>query len=413
MPDEYDVIVVGGGPGGSSTSSFLARKGYNVLLLDKQHFPRDKICGDGVGGKSVRILEELGLIEEIERNEHADMYGVIFTSPRGDWVEIETKFPDRENKPAGYVVRRYVLDNILFQAAKRHKNVEAKEGHTVIDVLKDDKGRVIGVKAKDENEEVSEFKANVVVGADGASSVVATKVGAERIEPEHHVVAVRTYYENVKGMKDKIEIHFIDEVLPGYFWIFPLPNGRANVGVGMLTSDMRKKKVDLKEALERAINSPRFKERFEDARPLEPVKGWGLPLGSKRRKGYGDGYVLVGDAAALIDPFTGEGIGNALLSGKLASEAIDMAFQKKDFSASTLSYYDQLLREHLDDELQTMYRLQRLGRIKFLLNLILGKAAKNEKVRNAIAMTLVEGENNVEAKKRLASPLFWVWTLLS
>ncbi len=345
----YDIIVVGGGPSGSSTAINSARNGFKVLLLEKTTFPRDKICGDGVSGKSVRLLRELGLIEEIEKNEHAKMSGVIFSSPKGEVLEVEA--PDKnEKEPAGYVVRRYVLDNIIFQAAKREENVDVKENHAVVDVIVEN-GKAVGVKAKDKEGKVHEFRAKIIVGADGASSIVATKLGAEKIEPEHHVVAVRTYYEGVEGMTDKIELHFIEDVLPGYFWIFPLPNKRANIGVGMLTKEQRKKRVDLKKAVDVAINSPLLKERFKNAKPLGELKGWGLPLGSKRRKGYGNGYLLVGDAASLIDPFTGEGIGNALYSGKLASQVIKEAFEKNDFSEETLKKYDELLREHLDEEL--------------------------------------------------------------
>ena len=410
MKTDYDVIVVGGGPSGSSTAINCARKGLKVLLLEKTEFPRDKICGDGVSGKSVRLLRDLNLIEEIEKNEHAKMNGVIFSSPKGEVLEVEAPKKD-EKQPAGYVVRRFVLDNIIFQAAKKEENVDVREHHSVVDVIKEN-GKAVGVKAKDKDGKVHEFKANVIVAADGASSIVATKLGAEKVEEEHHVIAVRTYYENVEGMTDKIELHFIEDVLPGYFWIFPLPNKRANVGVGMLTKELRKKRVDLKKAVDVAINSPLLKERFKNAKPLGELKGWSLPLGSKRRKGYGNGYLLVGDAASLIDPFTGEGIGNALYSGKLASEVIKKAHDKNDFSEETLKEYDKLLAEHLDEELQTMYRIQKLGRWNFLLNMAISKAKRNKELRDMISSTLVQ-ETAMQYKKKLADPLFWLRVIFS
>ena len=404
----YDIIIVGGGPAGSSTAIRLAEKGYKVLLLDRQHFPRDKVCGDGVSGKSVRLLKELGLIDEIEKNEHATMYGVIFSNPDGDILEIKTK---RSKEPSGYVVRRYVLDNIIFQAAKNAKGVEAREGYTVVDVRREN-NQDIRVKAKSENGSVEEFKANIVVGADGASSIVAAKLSKEKIEDEHHVIAVRAYYEGVEGMKDKIELHFIEDVLPGYFWIFPLPGKKANVGIGMLTKELKKKRVDLKKLFYKALDTKLIKPRFTNAKPISELKGWGLPLGSKRRKGYGDNFLLVGDAASLIDPFTGEGIGNALYSGKLATMAINKAFDAQDFSAQTLSYYDELLKQHLDEELQTMYKLQRLGRHKFLLNMAIKKAIRNPEIRELISSTLMP-EHSMEYKKKLLSLGFWMRLLLS
>jgi len=109
---------------------------------------------------------------------------------------------------------------------------------------------------------------------------------------------------------------------------------------------------------------------------------------------------------------TGEGVGNALLSGKLASIAIDHAYKNHDFSAKTLSIYDDLLKQHLDEELQTMYKLQRLGRYKFLLNLIIDKASRNKEIRDFIASTLTN-EEGLDYRKKLMSPLFWLRVLLA
>ena len=134
------------------------------------------------------------------------------------------------------------------------------------------------------------------------------------------MVALRQYFEGVVGLSDQIELHFIDEVRPGYFWIFPLEGDRANVGIGMDHRDIKARGIDLKEALAAAVASTTFGARFRDARPLEAPVGWNLPVGSRRRPAHGNGFLLLGDAAGLIDPFTGEGIGNALYSARFAVE---------------------------------------------------------------------------------------------
>lgn len=399
---KYDVAIAGSGPAGSSSALFLAKKGYRVIVIEKRKFPRDKVCGDAVGGKSVKILNELGLLKAYEKEEHFDINGVIFSSPKGKILKVENK--NNKNGPAGYIVRRFIGDNHLFNAVK--ENCDVIEEASVIDVLKDDKGNVIGLKAQTKDG-VKDIYANVVIGADGASSIVAAKTDAEKIDDEHHVIALRQYWQGVEGMEDKIELHFMDNILPGYFWIFPLPNKMANVGIGMITKEIKKKRIDLKAELAKAINNEIVAHRFKNAKPLEQPIGWGLPLGSKRRKGYGNGYLLVGDACCLIDPFTGEGVGNALLSGKLASIAIEQAFKKQDFSSNTLKLYDELLRKHLDDELQTMYKLQRLGRHKFLLNMIIDKAIRNKDIRDFISSTLTDQEG-LNYRKMLTSPLFWL-----
>ncbi|MCS7122929.1 MAG: NAD(P)/FAD-dependent oxidoreductase, partial [Candidatus Micrarchaeota archaeon] len=230
-------------------------------------------------------------------------------------------------------------------------------------------------------------------------------------DPDHYVSAVRCYYDGVEGMREVIEIHFVEEALPGYFWIFPLEGKRANVGVGMLDRDMRSRNVNLAHLLEKLINeNPKFKERFKNAKRLTNIVGWTLPLGSKRRKPYFNGVLLVGDAAALIDPLTGEGIGNALLSSKLAAQTIRKAFEVNDFSENTLKMYDDLLKQKLDPELQTMYRIQRLGSINWLLKHFFNRVNKKRELKELITSTIVS-EDTLKYKRQLTDPIFLVKNL--
>ncbi len=252
----FDVIIVGGGPGGATCATFLGQKGYKVLVLEASKFPRDKICGDGISGKSSAVLRKLGIREEIEKDLHRKIFGVVFSSPNATVIDIPIKQPEGQNVNYGYDCRRFVYDNILFQHAKKFATII--EEFRVTDLISEN-GFVVGVKGIDmATKGQKEFRAKIVVGADGAQSIVAKKVGADAIDPEHYVIAIRAYYENIdytkiEDWKEKIEIHFIDEVLPGYFWIFPLENNMANVGVGMLMSDLNKRKVKLQESMFNAI----------------------------------------------------------------------------------------------------------------------------------------------------------------
>ncbi len=407
----YDVIVVGGGPGGSSTSMFLAKKGYKVLLLDKAKYPRDKICGDAISGKSVGMLKELGIEHEMEKIDNAKVFGLVFSSPEGKMLEIPFPVKDGEGhtKARGYVCRRIVFDNFLFSHARKH--VDVKEEFAVTDLLWDENQTVIGVKGMDlTTKQTMEFHAKFVVGADGATSVVANKVNAEKIPDDHLCMATRVYYQGITGMSPNIEIHFIDSVMPGYFWIFPLEDGKANVGLGMVSTDRQKKGVNLVAETERVIREhPLFKERFKDATKLTDVKGWTLPFGSFKRTLHGKGWMLVGDAASLIDPFSGEGVGNAMTSGKYAAEAMDRAFKAKDFSPEFMKWYDENLWKEIEPELKTSYMLQKMGRHKWLLNLVIGKASRSKEVRDTISGMLV----NEEARKSFISPMFYLKVLLA
>ncbi|MBI5553950.1 MAG: geranylgeranyl reductase family protein, partial [Candidatus Diapherotrites archaeon] len=239
----FDVIVCGGGPGGSSATFFLSQKGFRVLLLEKAGFPRDKTCGDAISGKSAGILRKMGLFEEAGKLPHGSVNGVIFSSPNA--TQITIPFPGAEKgRGEGYVIRREVYDNFLFQNAKK-KATQTMEGFMVTDTLKEGE-QIVGVKGMNlKTQEESEFYAPLVVGADGAKSIIAEKTGLGEVHLDHQCVAVRAYYENIANLSPNIEIHFINSVLPGYFWIFPVEGNKANVGIGMITSDMQKQKKKL------------------------------------------------------------------------------------------------------------------------------------------------------------------------
>ncbi|MBS3068755.1 NAD(P)/FAD-dependent oxidoreductase [Candidatus Micrarchaeota archaeon] len=407
--ENYDVIVVGAGPGGSTAAAYLGRSGFNVLLLDKAKFPRDKICGDAVSGKSMNVIKEFALEEEIQKDaRHGNIYGVIFSGTDGKTVEIPFAAAKDKGRPPGYTLPRIATDNILFQNAKKYAKV--KEGFAMSDVIFEN-GYAVGVKGRDmaEGKEM-EFRAKVVVGADGAGSIVANKAGVGALAPEHACIAIRAYYEGISGMTDNIEIHFVKEAMPGYFWIFPIGEGKANVGLGILMKDVQEKKMNLPALLERIVaQNANFAPRFANAKKVSSVQSWTLPFGSKIRKAHGNGWILVGDAASLIDPFSGEGVGNATASAKIAAKIIAGALKENNFSESYFAQYQSEMEAALKPELQTSYMLQKLGRQEWLLNFIIGKAHKSEKVRETLSAML----GSEEAKKEFASPVFYLKMLFA
>ena len=403
MTEEYDVIIVGGGPSGSSCAAFLAKTGRKVCLLDRATFPRDKTCGDGISGRSVGILTELGLMNEFlsAGTEHQNMYGVTFSSPSGVTVPLPSaKTNANKDVPPGLVCRREVFDNVLFQNAKK-LSAKTMEGFMCTDLLIEN-GTVIGVKGNFEGKPV-ELRAKVIVGADGAGGMIARKLGQNNADENHQCAAIRCYYEGVEDMSDRIELHFVKEALPGYFWVFPLPGKKANVGIGILVPEMKKQKINLQKVMFEIIEkNPLFKERFKNAKRITEVKSWLLPMGSKRMKLASNGCLLIGDAASLIDPFTGEGIGNALSSGRQAAKTINEAFEKKDFSETGLSGYQTALFAEIGPELDANYRMQRLAGHPWLLNLMINKASRSKFVKGAISDALMNPNNH----NKMTDPLF-------
>lgn len=381
MSSEYDVIVVGGGPSGSTAAMYLKKAGKNVLLVDKASFPRDKTCGDAQGRKAANIMKELGIYDDYVKLPGQPVYGITLSSPDGAQVHLDVA--DRSGPSPGYVHKRQIFDNHLFQSAKK-MGVQTKILQ-VKDVIVED-GFVKGISGLNENGQIEELRSKLLLGADGSLSVVARKFGLADNPPEHNISALRIYYKGVKGTTDRIELHLVDKLIPGYFWIFPLPNGEANVGLGMIIKDMQDKKINLKQAvLDEIKNNPLFKDRFAEAQIVDDVKGWTLPIASYHRKNHGNGFLLLGDAAGLIDPLSGEGVGNAMISGKVAAEVALQALSENKFDEKFLKKYDKELWKIIGDEIKTSHRVQVLGK-KFpnLINKLVGKAAREEGFRKEL-----------------------------
>ena len=225
-----------------------------------------------------------------------------------------------------------------------------------------------------------------------------------------------------EGSEGPIEIHFIDEVIPGYFWLFPVSEGVVNVGIGMVISEQRKQKgVDksLKKKQKWVIEEhPVFKERFKNAK-LVPgsQKGWQLPFGSPRkgpvpefqpRRTAGAGVMCVGDAASLVDPFTGEGIGNGLVSAKMTAKYFDREAHSEGFPEEVATEYMTDLWSTLGKELTNSHRLQKIVKWKRVMNWFVGKASRKEEMADMMTGMIADKE----AQKALWSPWFLFKTII-
>ena len=417
----FDAIVVGGGPGGSAAAGYLAMENKKVLLIEKDVWPRDKICGDAVGGKSLSHVKALGVKEILESTPHFRVTGIKFSSPNGKEVRVALPEEDVQKLEAGYSLPREQFDYLLFRNTQ--ELVRNAGGHVIQDgevrevILKDDQAIGVQVRIGGRNGEVISYFSEEIIGAAGYRCPVA-KTLVEKIHDEkmldrrHYCGGYREYWENVKGCEGNvgdIEIHFVDTVIPGYFWLFPVSQNVTNVGIGMVMSLMDKQGKKLKAMQKDVIeNHPIFSPRFKDANFIEGSgKGWQLPFGSPRkgadmqpRRMAGNNIRLVGDAASLVDPFSGEGVGNALLSGKLASDHI---IEQRPYEE-----YQKEIWEVLGPELTNSLRMQNMSRKKWLINWFVGKASKKPEIQEMMTEMIA----SKETQENLHSPLFMIKTLL-
>ncbi len=402
-----DIVIAGAGPAGITTSLFLSREKIPHVLIEKEIFPRDKICGDALSGKVLPVLKKLNpdyLSQLATSTKATGSYGILFSAPDGNSVAIpfHTRKGKMEYAP-GFICRRIDFDDFLFRKIER-QYAEVYEGTTLLAAER--KNGEVWLQAVRNHEQII-FRTQLVIACDGDRSLIARQWGGKKMEPEHYCAGVRAYFHGISGLhpENYIELHFLKELLPGYFWIFPLPGGYANVGAGMLTSAVSRKKINLREAMQQIIHHhPQLSERFKGARMESKIQGWGLPLGSKRRVLSGDHFLLCGDAASLIDPFTGEGISHAMYSGMEAARLATMAWKQNNFSASYLSIYDRAIYRQLWSELKISHTLQKLCRYPFLLNKVINKARRNTAFCEMLSFMF----EDINLRQRLRQPSFYL-----
>lgn len=394
----WDLIIVGAGPAGCSAAYFNAQKGKKVLLLEWQSFPRDKTCGDGITGKALNVLYEMGLEDKINSLKNIVSTGVLLSSPNK--TEIRIPLTSDHDRLMPFSLERRLIDNSIFQVTQ--EMLEANGGEVRIEKVVatlSENGVVNGVRTRE-----NKYYGKLIVGAGGYNCPVSRAILKQHKikiqDRQHYSSAIREYWSDISGSNGDFEIHFIDGILPGYFWIFPLSNNRFNIGVGMLLADMDEQEVKLKEMLKWITEESYLSHRFKKASPDEKtLRGWMLPLGSPRenelqpRRNYVEGAVLIGDAATLIDPFTGEGIGNALVSGKVLAEY-------NHIDDTTGPAYQKELWDIIGTELTNSHRLQKMLKRRWLINWVVKKASKKPKLQQILTDMLNNKETQGKANSR-------------
>jgi geranylgeranyl reductase family protein len=307
-----DVAVVGAGPSGTAAAITLARSGLGVVVVDKATFPRDKICGDGLTTSALRELEALGL-DPASVPSWVDIDDVVVRSPSGHQVT----FPlPRDQGRYGAVARRRELDAALVDLA-REAGAEVLEGRALQAAATTDDGIEVRVEG------LGPIRARWAIGADGMWSPLRRSLGLAEPGYRGEWHAFRQYLRDVSPEAGReLVVWFEPDLLPGYAWSFPIAGGVANVGFGILRGSSHKV-ADMAPLWRELLARPHIRTFLgPDARPEGPHRAWPIPARVDRVVLSADRTLFVGDAAAATDPMTGEGIGQALATGRWAAEAI-------------------------------------------------------------------------------------------
>jgi menaquinone-9 beta-reductase len=368
------IVIIGAGPAGQMASLFLAKKGIASLLVDKGAHPRLKPCADVVTGQAIRVLHELDpdlLLDKAFSESYLPINGTLLHTPNGKTLDIAfLPLNKLEHLPTCIAMPRMAFDNWLHQKIKSNPLIELKE-NTAITHWERNNETQEWTLFHYKKEPIIQTKLLII--ATGSTASLPFTVGNLTKEDKHFAIGVRGYFRNVgnDNFPNHAELFFHRKLMPGGFYIAPFRGDVANVNIVMRSDVAKRNKLNLNTLFWEAIElHPSLKERFKNAEQVGKLEGSALHLGTKRRAISGDGYMLAGDAGGLIDLISGNGIPQAMISGKFAAEQAAIALAKNDFSATTLKEYDQKVFKKIDNDLK-------LGRImspflchNFVLNII-------------------------------------------
>lgn len=336
--NQQDVIIVGAGPAGSATATFLARAGISCLLLERHHFPRDKVCGDGLTPQALYWLDQLGCVDQVLEQtdcciKECDLY------INGRYI-FSGRFPENTPYPPFCtLLDRRRLDHLLVQNAVASGAV-LQEGVHVRDVFRDAEG--VGVEAT-VGGALRRFRAKLLVGADGAGSAVARFIGNSP-QGLTKAVSVRAYYEGALLDRSLVRVYFNEEFFPGYAWIFLDDHGHANVGLGYVCDGNFPLRINVKDAFQAFLKKDLGEVLAKGTMAGCVTGGWAGY--SRPRSRCAERILLVGDAANSGDPLNGGGIHKAFESGALAASFLRQVLEANDCSAAAMGRYEQLLDDY-------------------------------------------------------------------
>jgi flavin-dependent dehydrogenase len=348
-PSDSDVIVIGGGPAGSTASALIAERGHRVTLFERERFPRFHI-GESLIPETYWVLKRLGMLPKMQNSRFVKKYSVQFVSASG---KLSAPFYFWDNRPhecsQTWQVVRSEFDQMMLDNAREH-GVEVHEGVRVLDVLFEG-DRAVGVTIRAEDGSVREVRAQVVVDASGQVGLLQNRLGLRVWDPLLNKGAIWTYWEGAfrdSGRDEGATMVLQTASKNGWFWYIPLHGNLVSVGVVAPFDYLFKGRGKYPETYgEEVDRCPAVKERVSSGRR---VTGYFATKDYSYRatRVAGDGWVLIGDAFGFLDPLYSSGVLLALRSGEMAADAICEGFEKKDTSVAQLGKWGPVFNEGVD-----------------------------------------------------------------
>jgi len=399
MAGGAEVIVVGGGPAGAATAWALARNGADVLVLDRARFPRGKPCAEYLSPQARPLLTEMGALDALMRAGAVPLAGMTIHAVNG--LSFEGRFDGAHagagEHTVGLGIRRELLDTILLDCA-RAAGARVSEGVAVTDVLRDGSGRASGVRVRD-GAATREIPAGIVVGADGLRSVVGRRLGLVHASRWPRRIGFVSHFQGVEGIGECGEMHVWRD---GYCGLANVGAGVTNLGVVMPIRAAAGASGDVTSFVNRWIRAhPALAARFAHAEHVTPVRATG-PFAVHARRAWAPGAALVGDAADFFDPFTGEGMYEALRGGELLGPYLCEALRASSSRGAdeALAAYDRSRRH----EFASTWRVQKVVALAVAYPPLLNQAANAAAGRRALSDLIVNVASGFSPASELMRP---------
>ncbi|MFN2526508.1 MAG: NAD(P)/FAD-dependent oxidoreductase [Actinomycetota bacterium] len=391
---EADVAIVGGGPAGAAAAYYLARRGHSVIVVEKKAFPREKVCGDGLTPRAIEVLEDMGLGDELATWER-----VAGLRVRAAGRTMNLPFPQLSRWGDYGLVKprknldRIVLDNAEAVGAKVLYETEAYEPIF-------DNGVATGLRAKRAGE-IEEIRAPFIVCTEGAASKFSAKLGRRRNKTYPMGFAIRQYYtspmEHSGWFEAYLDVRSGPDALPGYGWVFPVGDGTANVGVGLLSTFGDWRSVNLRTLQETFLRSlpPEWEINAQTA--VGKPRAGRLFMGASVWPPSGPGFLLAGDAAGMVNPCNGEGIAYAYETGRIAARHLDEAL--REGSTPTVPGYEDELKQTYGPYYRLGRRFVRVIGRPFVMEKLVAAGMRSEAIMKFAVIVLANLEDSNRSSK--------------